>query len=902
MTIGGYRVEAVVGHGGMGVVCRAIQVALARRVALKVIAPRLGADPRFRDRFRHECQLAASLDHPHIVPIHEAGEDGGLLFVSMRWIEGVDLRCLIDNEGPLEPRRALAIVAQVASALDMAHAAGLVHRDVKPANVLVERRDGAEHAWLGDFGLVKRLGADPRLTGSDGWLGTVDYVAPEQVRGETVGAPADVFALAATLYTALSGEVPFARADTAAKLYACVNDPVPALGAVRPDLAGLDGVLAWGLAKDPAHRYPSAGHLVAAADAALAAPAAPPAAGDWGGPLPVSDARSTGTDGAPPCPGPGAGYGAPPASRPRRRRSWAVAAALVAVTVLVGGIVALSGGGGRRPAAPVAAHHARGPQAGPSPTPAPQPAAGVVSLAGSHASRTFDMVTDPADSSILSHFRVTVYDLRRSGPYLTLDLGIACRSAIDGNGSKGPSSSCDSEESFAYATGADRVPVALGAGKTAGTIGGIRLVDPAHAKEYEVVRDAKGEPFGSQLDFSTEVGPTVHQAWAKYAAPPPSVTSMDLLLPQGGPAVLDVPVTTGGPTSLGAGVSGASPATFDRPPGSTDPSGLILPMNDIVAASGNPQAYASQAAQQTTVTLNADVLFDFGQAGLTPAAQGILSAQAARIKSGARGAIAVTGYTDSIGPDSVNLPLSQARAQAVVAGLTPEVAGAPVTFQATGLGAADPVAANSKKDGSDDPQGRALNRRVTLTYTAAGTPAPPAPVPAPAAASSGPRTVAYHYADGIARSDYTVTADSLVRSGRYLLADLTMTCSSSENGSYCDSDGNHFGATVASTVPPVPGQDPSAGGEPRDVDGLGAIYLTDSGGTLYDVGRTTQASAATAVNASLPLTADTPLSSWTVVTAVRLWLLFPAPPASATSATIDMPGDAAEIRGVPISG
>ncbi len=159
MTFGGYRIEEIAGRGGMGVVCRATHLALARTVALKVIAPGFAEDPRFRQRFAQECRLAASLEHPHVVPIIDAGEEGGLLYVTMRWIEGADLRSIIDDEGALEPRRALGLVAQVASALDASHAAGLLHRDVKPANILVEWREGGEHAYLGDFGLVKRAGS-----------------------------------------------------------------------------------------------------------------------------------------------------------------------------------------------------------------------------------------------------------------------------------------------------------------------------------------------------------------------------------------------------------------------------------------------------------------------------------------------------------------------------------------------------------------------------------------------------------------------------------------------------------------------------------------------------------------------------------------------------------------------
>ena len=356
MTIGGYRVDAVAGKGGMGVVCRATQLALARTVALKVISPDFAGDPTFRYRFGQECQLAASLDHPNIVPIIEAGEDAGLLFVSMRWVEGVDLGCLVDNMGPLAPDRALGIVAQVASALDTAHGAGLIHRDVKPANILIETRNGSDHAYLSDFGLVKRVGSDPGLTGSHGWIGTVDYVAPEQVRGEEIGAAADIYALGGVLYTALTGTVPFPRPDTAARLWACMNDPLPPLGASRPDLpAGLDGILAWAMAKEPAQRYRSAGDMVAALQATLAPPApapAPPvlaptapAPASWDQPEP-SPAETAASSGQPEPIPPERPQGFEPTSRRRLGRRWTISAvALVAVVAVVAAITLATGGG-----------------------------------------------------------------------------------------------------------------------------------------------------------------------------------------------------------------------------------------------------------------------------------------------------------------------------------------------------------------------------------------------------------------------------------------------------------------------------------------------------------------------------------------------------------------------------
>lgn len=400
----------------MGVVCRATQLALGRTVALKVIAPDFAGDPTFRHRFRQECRLAASLDHPNIVPIIEAGEDGGLLFVSMRWVDGVDLGCLVDNEGPLAPRRALAIVAQVASALDVAHGAGLIHRDVKPANILIEARHGTDHAYLGDFGLVKRVGSDPGLTGSHGWIGTVDYVAPEQVRGEAVGVPADVYALGAVLYTALTATVPFGRPDTASKLWACVNDPLPPLGATRPDLpAGLDGVLAWAMAKDPTQRCPSAGGLVAALQATLAPPAlaSPTLPLETPGPLESPAQGWSVTRPAPTQPDPAGWPASASATPPRPRRRWAVASALVAVAGLVALAVALSGSPAKT----------RGIATGRSAT-----SVGATGVGGAHTQTiqlaaaeygpvTADLPAKPigAAPSAVGGIQLEVYDLARSG-------------------------------------------------------------------------------------------------------------------------------------------------------------------------------------------------------------------------------------------------------------------------------------------------------------------------------------------------------------------------------------------------------------------------------------------------------------------------------------------------------
>jgi Protein kinase domain len=264
-TLAGYRIDGLVGSGGMGVVYEATQLSLNRTVALKVLAPHLSNDPGFRERFRREAQVQAALEHPHIVTVYEAGESDEGLFIATRLIRGTDLKELVEQG--LGAERALKILAQVASALDAAHAAGLVHRDVKPQNVLVDELD---FAYLADFGLIKES-REPGLTRTGEYLGSLDYVSPEQIRGEPVTPASDLYAAAAVLYECLSGEVPFPRDTEAALLYAHLTEPPPRLTARRAELSpALDAVVERGLAKDPAARFASATELVDAAQAALA--------------------------------------------------------------------------------------------------------------------------------------------------------------------------------------------------------------------------------------------------------------------------------------------------------------------------------------------------------------------------------------------------------------------------------------------------------------------------------------------------------------------------------------------------------------------------------------------------------------------------------------------------------
>jgi DNA-binding beta-propeller fold protein YncE/predicted Ser/Thr protein kinase len=298
--LAGYRVDSLLARGGMGVVFRATQVALDRPVALKVVAGELAEQEGFRERFLRESRLAAKLEHPNVVPVYDARDEGGELIVAMRLVEGGDLRRLIDREGPLEPGRAIDLLGQVADALDAAHAAGIVHRDVKPHNVLID----GERAYLSDFGLAKDFEAGGGSSASI--VGTVEYMAPEQWRGERVGPPADVYSLGCVLYEALTGIVPYARKESDAE----------------PELPqGIGEVIERAVDRDPERRYATAREMIAAArECQGAAPAAtrvltdtpgrPTLRIDGGGPL-----------------------------------AWMLAGLAVAVGLVVVAILALGGGG-----------------------------------------------------------------------------------------------------------------------------------------------------------------------------------------------------------------------------------------------------------------------------------------------------------------------------------------------------------------------------------------------------------------------------------------------------------------------------------------------------------------------------------------------------------------------------
>jgi hypothetical protein len=266
----GYRIETLLARGGMGVVYKAKDVELERTVALKIIAPEHTQDETAVARFKSEARVAASLEHPNIVPIHRGGEHDGVLYLAMRFVPGTNLREVIDR-APMDLPRAARIITDVARALDVAHDRGLVHRDVKPANILISGEGESEQVYLTDFGLTKRLGSHGDLTRPGGWVGTPDYVAPEQIQARDVDGRADVYSLGCVLYEMLTGHVAYPKSSDVAKLWAHVADPPPLPSTERPELVkAFDDAVAKATAKDPDDRFASAGDLASAVRAAVA--------------------------------------------------------------------------------------------------------------------------------------------------------------------------------------------------------------------------------------------------------------------------------------------------------------------------------------------------------------------------------------------------------------------------------------------------------------------------------------------------------------------------------------------------------------------------------------------------------------------------------------------------------
>ncbi len=334
----GCRVEDVISHGDMGVVYRAEELALQREVALKLIRPENSRDERFRERFRRESRIAAAIDHPNVIPVFDAGDQDGVLYITMRLVEGTDMRALIAAEGPIEPLRAARIVRQVGAALDAAHARGMLHRDVKPSNVLLARED---HVYLSDFGLAKRADSVGALTRHGSIVGRAAYVAPEQILNEHVDARADIYALGCLLFEALTGEAPFARWAEGPAALAPLDAPPPSPLELYPGLPrAFDDVVQRAMAKDPDDRYPSAGDL---GQAALVAAGGLRRARPWsvvatGAAAPFTDEPTAEALAAPPR----AAVPESTATGSGERLRWAIAIAGL-VIVAVGMVAALRG-------------------------------------------------------------------------------------------------------------------------------------------------------------------------------------------------------------------------------------------------------------------------------------------------------------------------------------------------------------------------------------------------------------------------------------------------------------------------------------------------------------------------------------------------------------------------------
>jgi hypothetical protein len=377
--VASYRIVEQIGRGGMAVVYRARDIRLDRWVALKILAPDLALDQVFRQRFIRESRAAAAVDHPNIIPIFEAGEAEGVLFIAMRFVSGQDVRSLLDREGTLPTARAAGIVAQVASALDAAHACGLVHRDVKPANMLlsdVAERGTADHVYLSDFGVSKQSDSTSSLTSTGQLVGTLDYLAPEQVEGRPVDGRTDVYALACAAFEMLAGVPPFKRDQSMAVLWAQLSAPPPLLTSRRPDLPpAVDQVMAKALAKSPGDRYDRCLDFASSLQGACGLRAAGLASGGAGRPAgPGTTPRRATVAGLPGVvpgftrPSPEPPYAYQPAKRPSRKR-LAIAAACIAVLVLAGGVFALLRHGSvPHPAPPRVAARAVIPAASPATT------------------------------------------------------------------------------------------------------------------------------------------------------------------------------------------------------------------------------------------------------------------------------------------------------------------------------------------------------------------------------------------------------------------------------------------------------------------------------------------------------------------------------------------------------
>jgi outer membrane protein OmpA-like peptidoglycan-associated protein len=471
-----------------------------------------------------------------------------------------------------------------------------------------------------------------------------------------------------------------------------------------------------------------------------------------------------------------------------------------------------------------------------------------------------------------SESRVTIYDLRRWGAYVTLDFAATCLT------SSGCTGAFFNTNSGNYGGAPEETPR------------DISLVDTTNDLEYLPVTDRKGHEFASEDPPTAGTSPPILM-WVTFPAPPPKVTSLDVLFPGGGPEVPDVPITAAAagpkPAQVGDGAI-ASPANPFSEPSDSTTTGLHLVVDKLQLAAGNPAGGDAETPGHTTLTLGAGVLFTFGQSNLTGAARKVLSGVAARIKANATGVVSVNGYTDSSGNDAVNIPLSQARARSVVDFLKPATAGTKVTYTSQGFGSADPVAPNSLPNGADNPAGRRLNRRVTISYNVTARVKPSAPVAGPAASSpaggSASRSVTFTVKSA-GTSTYRANVNSLFRDGNMLVLRFSVKCLAQTGPSVgCDGILNLGGDT---STPPFPAYKGQAGTTYRSV---GGIYLQDSGGTDYIPVYTQTAKSIVAVETN-QLIGATPFP---------LWAYYPAPPRSVTSMTVVFP-TGVKLAGIPIA-
>lgn len=479
------------------------------------------------------------------------------------------------------------------------------------------------------------------------------------------------------------------------------------------------------------------------------------------------------------------------------------------------------------------------------------------------------------------HFRVTIYDLRRHGPFVTLDFGYRCAD-LNAGCHPGDAFTLPQVKQRSLSTGdVDFAAYRNGVG----TPNGVRLIDPVANKEYFPVSDGSQRPDTSKMPDSLNDTRT-YLGWVTFAGPAAGTSSMDVLFPNGGPQVSAVPISAEQaptPQELGANVVAAAPAPFATQPGSTDTTGLTLPVQNLVLTVGNPTGSDAEAGNQATITLSADVLFHFDKSNLTPAAHAVISHVASEIKARAVGPIQVTGYTDSIGTNAVNIPLSHARAQSVITALTPLTPGA--SYQAAGKGSADPVAPNRLPDGSDNPAGRRLNRRVTIAFQAkapARPAAPPATTTAPPAAGTS-QTIDYRAVQGDGSThNYTVRVDQAYRNSNLLVVRATVTCMGAGNLAANTTDPKCDGYNDFVGSPTVPPESPRQNNQESwlNVDTISTLYLDDPAtGSQY-------------IPVSLPdhqpATAALPQLAWTQGQSYPVWAYFPAPPATSTKITLTL--------------